>query len=125
MQNMWLVIIPPILVLFLSFITHRIALSLLSGILSATLIFHNGSLYQAIVTAAQRFIETIGQSSNLFIFIFLIILGILIILINQTGGSRAYANYAQQKIETSEGAETASFFLSFFYSGVDKLLYPI
>lgn len=126
MQNTWIVILPPIIVLILSFSTHKVALSLLIGILSATFLYHDFSIQDALITAIKRIWETtqianlsswqlFWKSESLLICLFLLILGIIIILINNTGGSKAYVNYVNQKLHTRKAAETSSLILSLLF----------
>jgi Na+/H+ antiporter NhaC len=126
MQTGYLVIVPPLLVLFLAFITHRVISSLIVGILSATLIFHDFSIIPALKTAGSRFLETIEiknllswkaflGSSLLFIFLFLLILGIIIVLIEKTGGTKAYGDFIGKKSRDARAAETSTLGLSLLF----------
>ena len=126
MQNSWLVIIPPLIALSLSFATHRIILSLFLAIISATFIFHDFSIIPAIKTAGVRLWNTTEisnlsswesflQSENLFIYAFILILGIMITLISTTGATNAYANFIQKKLKNRKAAETSSLLLSLMF----------
>lgn len=127
MQSTWLVILPPLLVLLISFTTHRIMLSLLVGILAAAGISHNFNPIATITSAISRLWEQLefsnlaswhlfwNKSENLFIFIFLILLGVLIVMINKTGGSQAYVSYIKKKLKTKRDAESASFLLTILF----------
>ncbi|MCK4517298.1 hypothetical protein KAT92_00845, partial [Candidatus Babeliales bacterium] len=123
MQNSWFVVVPPILVLLLSMTTHRIILSLFAGLASATLIFHDFAIIPAIKTTFFRLWEIIQldhflswdafwKSSNLFIYLFLLFLGIIIVLIRQSGGTQAYARFIYPKLKDKKAAETSSLILS-------------
>lgn len=126
MYNPWLVIIPPLIVLLLSFLTHRVTLSLFLGIASAALIFHDFSLIPSIKTMWFRFIDTIEinsvlswqtfvQNTSLFIYLFLFMLGILIIIIGKTGGTTAYRTFVQKKLKTKISAELSSLLLTLMF----------
>ena len=123
MQNSWFVVIPPILVLLLSITTHRIILSLFAGLASATLIFHDFSIIPAIKTTFFRLWEIIQldhflswdafwKSSNLFIYLFLLFLGIVIVLIKESGGTLAYSQFVYPRLKNRKAAETSSLILS-------------
>jgi len=123
MQNVWLVILPPLLVFFLSFATHRIVLSLMVGILSATMIFHDFAPIAALKTAGIRLWDKteLGnltswdgflKSDNVQIYLFLLLLGIIITVISKTGGAYAYGNFVQKRLKNKTSAETSSLLLS-------------
>jgi len=126
MQNSWLVIIPPLLVLLLSLATHRVTLSLFLGIISATLLYHDFSILPALERAGTQLLKTtqiknflswkafIG-SSYLFIYLFLLLLGVIIMTIITTGGTQAYSNFIQKKLRDRRGAETSSLILSLLF----------
>jgi tetracycline resistance efflux pump len=124
MQNTWVVLIPQILVLVLAFTTHKIILSLFCGIVSASLILNNF----AIITSAQMVIDKIWKTSDLstlsswsdfinnwtiFMLGFLTIIGIIIVLINHSGGAYAYSNFIKKNLKNKTNVQSASLFLSF------------
>lgn len=126
MDSSWLVVLPPLLVLLLSFATHRVTLSLFLGIISATLIYHNFSIIPALKTAGMQILkktqianflswEAFTGSSSLFIYIFLLLLGVIITIITVTGASQAYGKFVQKRLRDRKGAETSSLLLSLFF----------
>lgn len=54
---------------------------------------------------SDGFIAVLSDSYNVGILIFLVILGIIVALMNKTGGSRAFGNWAQTKIKSRVGAQ--------------------
>ena len=126
MQNSWIVLLPPILVLILAFSTHRVIFSLLCGITTAAFILNDFSISQTINTVITRIWETseLGTLSNwqafknnwnLFICLFLIMLGVIIVLINHSGGAYAYGNFVKKKLKTSKNTQSASLILSLLF----------
>ena len=107
----WFVVLPPLLVLLCAFITKRVLLSLCVGIVSAALIVAQGSPLGTVTILLQRLWEQI-EPSNIFIFIFLLNLGIIIAMMSHTGGTIAYSNYMRRRIKSSKSAQTASMLLS-------------
>ena len=110
MQNNWLSIIPPVIVLLLAFTTRRVILSLLSGIISAALILNNFALYKTLKTVISKIWATSELGSlqsfdafknnwSLFICLFLLMLGMVIVLVNHSGGAYAYGNYIKKKLK--------------------------
>ncbi len=126
MLGTWIVTIPPLLVIFCVLTTQRMIPSFLLGIISSALIVTQGNVPQALMLAGQKLWVSTGlpqatsiqgffSSGNLLIFIFLIILGILIALLSQTGAAQAYVNIVSKKVKSRKQAEIASLILSLFF----------
>ena len=126
MQNNWLSIIPPLIVLVLAFTTRRVILSLLCGIISAALILNNFAPYQSLKTVISKIWTTSELGSltswdafksnwSLFIFLFLLMLGMIIVLVNHSGGAYAYGNYIKKKLKTQKAVQTSSLTLSLLF----------
>ena len=116
-------LLPPLIVLGLGFITRRVLLSLLSGIICASLIATNGSILTSIRLIFDRFFantelwrlsswNAFTQSGNLFICLFIFILGILVTLLSYSGGAYAYARTVKKYIKNKKSAELSSLGLS-------------
>lgn len=114
MAYSWLVLIPPFLVLILSFIFKNVVPSLIVGIIS-------GAFIASFLSGKSPFAITISSLSaqmefdTMCIFLFLIILGTLIALMNTTGGIHAYAYALQKRLKNKKSTETASIALSFCF----------
>jgi tetracycline resistance efflux pump len=124
MQNNWIVLLPQILVLVLAFTTHRIFLSLFCGIVTAALILNDFAIISSAQTVIDRIWKTTELSSlsswtnftnnwALFMWGFLIILGIITVLISHSGGAYAYANFIKKNLKNKTNVQSASLFLSF------------
>ena len=103
-------LIPPIIAIALALITKEVYSSLFVGILVGGLFaagFNPLDTVDAIVE--QGLIEAV--SGNAGIFIFLVILGIMVALINKTGAAAAFGKWAQTHIKTRVGAQLATFVL--------------
>lgn len=123
MLNNWIVLIPQILVLILAFTTHRIIFSLFCGIASAALILNDFNIINSTKTVIDKLWKTSELSSlsswdafinnwALFIFGFLIIIGIITVLISHSGGAYAYSNFIKKKLKDAKNVQSASLFLS-------------
>ena len=102
-------LLPPILAIGLALITKEVYVSLFFGCAI-------GGLYYALgnpVTATVHLFDTmIGKvADNMGIVIFLVVLGIIVALMNSSGGSRAYGEWARKRIKTRKGAQLATFVL--------------
>ncbi len=99
---------PPIVAIGLALITKEVYSSLFVGILMGGLLatkFNPLKTVDAITN--DGFISAISGSAG--IFAFLVILGIIVALINQAGGSRAFGNWAAKHVKTKIGASLATF----------------
>lgn len=122
----WIVLVPPLLVIISVLTTRRMLFSFLLGIASSALIVAQGNLYMAGLIALTRLWHSTGlgkatsvqgflSSWSLLIFIFLICLGIIIVLLSESGAAQAYVQLIQQRIKTKKEAESASLILSLFF----------
>ncbi len=105
-------LIPPTVAIVLALITKEVYSSLFIGILVGALFasdFNPVGAWDAVVT--NGFIASVGDSWNAGIFIFLVILGILVALINSSGGAAAFGSWAVKNIKTRIGAMLATFVL--------------
>ena len=108
-------LIPPIIAIALALITKEVYSSLfvgiaVGGLLSANIFSEGFSFTTAMdYIINDGLISAVSDSSG--IFIFLVLLGIMVALINKSGGSRAFGNWAVKNIKTRAGAMLATFVL--------------
>ncbi len=102
-------LVPPIIAIVLALITKEVYISLFVGILSGALFYANFNPVRTATSMVDMFTAKIGDSWNVGILIFLVILGILVVLVNKAGGSAAYGRWASKHIKTKTGAQLATF----------------
>lgn len=106
----WLALLPPVVAIALALITKEVYSSLFVGILLGGLLaadFKFLGTVDAIINDGL-----IGAASGTAgIFIFLVILGIIVALINKTGGAAAFGRWAEKNIKSRAGAMLATFVL--------------
>lgn len=117
-------LVPPIVAIGLALITKEVYSSLFVGllvgsILGSPLVFNDDG--EAVAYAGSRITNTVDHvvSDGLIaavqgtagIFLFLVILGIIVSLINKAGGSAAFGRWAAVHIKTRIGAQLATFAL--------------
>lgn len=109
-------LLPPIIAIALALITKEVYSSLFIGILSGGILyaitdsgFGITRVFDAVVN--QGLIGSVASSDNVGILIFLVVLGIVVVLMNRAGGSRAYGEWASRKIGSRRGASLATFIL--------------
>ena len=102
-------LIPPIIAIALALITKEVYSSLFIGILSGALLY-SGYSFEGTLNHIfnDGYISVLSDSYNVGILIFLVILGIVVQLMNRTGGSAAFGDWASRKITTREGAQLAT-----------------
>lgn len=103
-------LLPPVIAIGLALITKEVYSSLFIGILAGGMLAANFSVTGTIdVVVSDGFIASISGSTG--IFIFLVILGIVVALLNKTGASEAFGAWAHKNIKTRIGAQLATFAL--------------
>ncbi|WP_078431308.1 Na+/H+ antiporter NhaC family protein [Metabacillus halosaccharovorans] len=103
-------IIPPIIAILMVILTRRVLLSLGVGIISAALLIEEFSITgsgMVILKAIQGVFYSDGEVNtwNVYIILFLLILGIVTALISISGGSRAFGEWAKKRVKTRAGAQ--------------------
>ncbi|MBR2832259.1 MAG: Na+/H+ antiporter NhaC family protein [Oscillospiraceae bacterium] len=105
-------LVPPIVAIVLALITKEVYSSLFIGIVIGALFNANFSPIGALNTMVNDgFIAKLADSWNIGILIFLVVLGIIVVLVNKAGGSRAYGEWAVRRIKSRKGAMFATFVL--------------
>ena len=108
-------LLPPIVAIGLALITKEVYSSLFIGILTGGVIYSaaTGGGFTGMFTAVVQdgIIANIADSYNVGILVFLVVLGIIVVLMNKAGGSRAYGEWASAHIKTRAGACLSTFLL--------------
>lgn len=112
MTHSWLTLVPPLLVITIAIITHRIQAALLIGIFAACFVASNALLSATIKLAVGAFWSTATNIDNLYLYAFLFAIGILVALFSATGFVVSFAQAITQKIRTARQAQYASMFVS-------------
>ena len=105
-------LVPPLLAIVLAVITKETYTSLFVGILVGALFVAGFQPVAALDTMINDgFIGAIADGWNAGIFMFLVLLGIMVALINSAGGSAAFGRWAASHVRTRAGALLATFLL--------------
>ncbi|MEB1808999.1 MAG: Na+/H+ antiporter NhaC family protein [Bacillaceae bacterium] len=110
METSILSLIPPVLALVLVILTRRVLISLGAGIIAGALLLNGfdpiSSLTQIFtIVAAIFYVDGAINDWELYIIFFLLLLGMLASLIALSGGSRAFGEWALQRVKTRVGAQ--------------------
>ena len=102
-------LLPPVIAIGLALITKEVYSSLFVGILVGGLLsVKNFNPIHAIDNiTTEGFISAVSGSAG--IFIFLVLLGIMVALINKAGGSAAFGRWASKHVKTKIGASICTF----------------
>ena len=110
--NTFWALVPPLVAIVLALITKETYSSLFIGILVGALFVAGMSPIGALDTMINDgFVGAIADGWNAGIFMFLVILGIMVALINAAGGSASFGKWAAKHVHTKVGALLATFLL--------------
>jgi len=103
-------LVPPLVAIVLALITKEVYSSLFIGILTGALFFNKFSPVGTVDTIVQEgLIASVSGTAG--IFVFLVVLGVMIALINMAGGSAAFGRWASTHIKSKAGAIFCTFLL--------------
>ena len=112
----FLSLVPPLTALVLAFVTKEVISSLLLGVFSGTIIYtilKRLPWFNAVSIVITLLVEKMSEEMEMIIFITL--LGGLIIVMKDSGGSRAYGKWAIERVRSRKGTEFSAFFMSVLF----------
>lgn len=95
-------LLPPVITIILALATKEVYMSLAIGIFIGAFMFAGFSFLGAIDTMFAIMSDKIG--SNVYILVFLVLLGIMVAAIQKSGASQAYGDYAARTIKGKRSA---------------------
>ena len=99
-------LIPPLVAIVLALISKEVYSSLAIGLIFGGMLASGFSFEGTMKAVFERGIVSVLSSSyNVGILIFLVILGMIVALMNKTGGSDAFGRWASKRIKTRVGAQ--------------------
>ncbi len=108
--NTFWALVPPIIAIGLALITKEVYSSLLIGIIFGALLSSSFNFTVAVDNLVNEgFIGAVSGTAG--IFVFLVLLGIVVALVNKCGGSYAFGQWAQKHVKSKVGAMLATFAL--------------
>ena len=103
-------LVPPIVAILLALLVKEAYVSLFAGVLLGALFVSNFNPVATLDTVVNDgLIAAIGDNAG--IFLFLVLLGVIVALVNRAGGSAAFGRWAEKNIRTRVGALLATFLL--------------
>lgn len=105
-------LLPPVVAIGLALITKEVYSSLFIGIVVGGFLYSNFGFEGTFTHVLQDgIIMNLSDSYNVGILVFLVTLGIIVCLMNMTGGSAAFGRWAGTKIKTRTGAQLTTILL--------------
>ena len=107
-------LLPPIVAIVLALISKEVYSSLFLGCLVGALLYTQFSPWDtavALVGADYGIISVLADNSNMGIIVFLVVLGIMVDLMNKTGGSEAFGRWAKKAVKSRAGAQLMTMLL--------------
>lgn len=98
--------LPAIIAIILALVTKQVYVSLFLGVFVGALMFTGGDPLNGLFTVFNVMSEKVG--ANVPIIVFLVVLGILVVLMQKSGGAKAYGEWAGRKIKSKSGALAAT-----------------
>ena len=115
----WWAVLPPLIAIALALVTKEVYSSLFLGVLTGAILYAgadfdgvlNHLLYEEVGESKYGIIAALSDTWNVGILIFLVILGVIVALMNLSGGSKAFGGWALQRVRSRVAAEIATVFL--------------
>ncbi len=104
-------ILPALIAIIIALKTKEVYVSLFIGIVFGALLLNQFNLMQTIVSVFEIMIESLSDTWNIGILIFLVFLGTIVALMTKAGGSKAYGEFAKRKIKSKQTALFSTFLL--------------
>ena len=104
-------IVPPVAAILLALITKEVYSSLFIGVVIGGVLYagsFEGTLTHVI---SDGIVGSLSDAYNVGILVFLVILGVIVALLNKSGGSKAFGVWASKRIKTKTGAQLATIVL--------------
>ena len=116
-QYPWLAILPPVVTIVLAIATRKVKISLGLGIIAAALLLADFNPLRMFVEiwngfAAQFWEEGAFSTYNLFILVFLVMLGAITSFVFMSGGTAAFSEWASKRIKSRRGAQLLALVLA-------------
>ena len=107
-------LLPPIVAIVLALISKEVYSSLFLGCLVGALLVSNYAPWETLVQLVEGnngIVTTVSDAGNIAIIVFLVVLGIMVDLMNKTGGSEAFGRWATKTVHTRAGAQLMTMLL--------------
>ena len=116
MDNTIWSLVPPILAIIMVLVTRRVLLSLGVGIIASALFIASFNFTESFSLIWQSFKQVFVDdgalnTGNVYILLFVLMLGILTAFVSMMGGTRAFGDWMIKRVKTRAGAQIMTMFL--------------
>ncbi|MEC5424188.1 Na+/H+ antiporter NhaC family protein [Virgibacillus sp. C22-A2] len=116
MENTIWSLVPPILAIIMVLLTKRVLLSLGVGIVAAAFFIGSFNVMESLKLVWESFIGVFIDDGalntwNVYILLFILMLGVLTAFVSMMGGTRAFAEWMIQRVKTRAGAQIMTMIL--------------
>lgn len=102
-------VLPPVVAIALALITKEVYSSLFLGVLTGACLYAGPSFSGIIKKVVNDgIVASISDAYNVGILVFLVVLGMLVSMMNKSGGSMAFGRWASSKIRSRNGAQLST-----------------
>lgn len=108
----WWSVLPPVIAICLALVTKEVYSSLFIGVLTGAVLYAGASfsgVMEHLLT--DGIIAALASPGNVGILIFLVILGMFVAMMNMSGGSAAFGNWASTKVKSRKHAQFTTILL--------------
>ncbi|WP_313892901.1 Na+/H+ antiporter NhaC family protein [Psychrobacillus sp.] len=109
MGNTFLALLPPILAIIMVLVTKRVLLSLGVGIVSSALLVTSFAPVDSALILWESFKVSFWDDGlntyNIYILLFILLLGVITAFVSLSGGSKAFATWAIKRVKTRRGSK--------------------
>ncbi len=112
MYNSWLVTIPPLLVLAVALWSRNIIIAFFTGIIAAALVVADFNPINTLLVIWAHTLSTITDIDNIYVYAFLILMGVIVSLLSFTGAATAFGDKVASHITSPRKAEQSTLFFS-------------
>ena len=108
----WWSVIPPLVAIALALITKEVYSSLFIGVVIGGVLYAGGNFEMTMNHVLQDgIVGSLSDAYNVGILIFLVILGVIVALLNRTGGAAAFGKWAIKRVKTQTGVQLMTIIL--------------
>ena len=108
----WWSVIPPLVAIGLALITKEVYSSLFIGVVIGGVLYAGGNFEMTMNHVLQDgIVGSLSDAYNVGILIFLVILGVIVALLNRTGGAAAFGKWAIKRVKTQTGVQLMTIIL--------------
>lgn len=109
MEYGFISLLPPVIALVLAFMTKQVALSLIIGVFFGRLVINDWAVFTALGDTFDGIINVFTSTGNVKTFVFTLLMGAILVLIQASGGVEGFIQYLTVKTKTIKNKRGAMY----------------